>query len=133
MDDLQKRAYLRATRMQVGLSQQDIAAYFGVDMGMVSNWENAKKAAFPVPDDVLDYIRRIKRIHDEEVVRRLEAIGDACSVKLTFWRSQVIYERAGMQGYSAIENGINLAVATILEYDGVQVEWEYPPRNAPAE
>lgn len=133
MEDSEKRAYLRATRMQVGLSQQDLAAKFGVDMGLVSCWENAKKTAFPVPDDVLDYVRRVKALHDLEVARRLDEMQDCYDTgeaEFTFWRSQVIYERAGMEGYAAIENGINLACATILEYGGVKVTWVYPPKPA---
>ena len=95
MQDRKERAELRAVRTLVGLTQQDLAAKFGVAIGDVSNWENAKKRHFPVPADVLDYVRRVKRFHDDEVARRADKILDsgASEVTLTYWRSQPIYVR----------------------------------------
>ena len=127
---MDERAFFRATRTQVGLTQQDIAAKYGVPIGFVANWENAKKEKFPVPPDALDYVRRLKAFHDDEVARRMEDLLGSSRVVLPYYRSQPEYERAGGTGYYAVENGINLSLAAILEYDGAIVEWNYPPRNA---
>lgn len=131
LDDAQRRAYLRAVRMQVGLTQQDMAAKFKVPPKIAGAWENEKNAGYvEVPEDVLDYVTRVKAIRNrmiDDILADCADVAEGETVTLTFYRSQAQFELAGKTGYYAIVNGAALAAATILESEGVVVEWEYPP------
>ena len=125
------KATFRAWRTMVGFTQQDLAAKFKVPPKVAANWE--REAAFDeIPDDVFDYVRRVKAIHGRMVAEKLaqfDEVEAGETVTLTYYRSQSQYEHAGGVGYYALDNGVSLTVAGILEQDGVTVEWQYPPRR----
>lgn len=132
MTDEEKAAWLRGTRTMIGITQQDIAAKFGIPTNMVQTWEACKKPdRFPIPENVLDWVRRMEKRHEDDVVRDMEQYYTAHErgeeIELVWYRSQQQYLDAGHDsGYFSVRNGATLACAHILNYDGIPFRWVYP-------
>lgn len=124
-----RKAWLRATREIVGMSQQEVADAVGVRVLTVKRWE---KQGFPEPpEDVCQWMLAARENHDQAVDEMVAALGRGKRAVIDFYRSQEDCDRefGGTEGAGVpygYRNAIARSAAERLCLAGVDVVWRYP-------
>ena len=135
MSSSPSKAWFRATRERVGLTQKAMAERLGVLVDTVKKWENPKYYA--VPDDATAFLSEALSAHVsaggaavEAVMAQSEEQGDQESVSLLYYRSQRQYDEYGRDpGDYAVIDARCREIAATLETGGISVEYRYPEES----
>lgn len=122
MDTSDIKAWMRATRERVGLTQKDVADLAGVTVDMVKKWESEKYVSPPA--DVILMLQAALDRHRRAVTEIVDDhIGDD-QATLTYYRSQA---QAGDIGTTVgIADARIREVSAILERAGTTIDYTYP-------
>ena len=133
MDSSPSKAWVRATRERVGLSQKALADRLGNTVDMVKKWENPKYSE--PPEDACRLLESCLKAHRRAVsvsVEQVETIerqtgSRPSEVTLSYFRSQRHYDEYGRdQGTYGIVNARSREIAAVLESKGYAVQFVYP-------
>jgi transcriptional regulator with XRE-family HTH domain len=137
-----EKAWLRATRERIGLSQAGLASMSHVTVDMVKKWENPKYKV-RVPKDVVETVGALLEEHKTVVSDALAAargIRDGLPdehPRIIYYRTQAEYEHYGRNEADGlpdayqIVNARNRDLAAELERRGMEVEYSYPRNGMP--
>lgn len=139
------KAWLRAVRDRIGLSQAALAKLANVTVDTVKKWENPRYN--PVPDDVVTIVQALLDKHEAVVAdavaasKQLRSEHDGAlpeAVELTYYRSQAEYDRYGRDSLEGLPdtyqvvNARTREIAVEMEHRGIPVEYVYPEQRGPS-
>lgn len=134
------KAWLRATRERIGLSQAGLASMSHVTVDMVKKWENPKYGV-RVPEDVEAIVQALLDKHRAIVADALAGVQEKCTARdgllredaqITYYRTQAEYdkygrnEEDGLPDAYQIVNARSREIAVELEHRGIDTEYVYP-------
>lgn len=131
------KAEFKATRERVGMTQAHLAQLMDVSQRSVRYWEDPTQPrrmppteAWEIVQDALAQQRRVMGFALAKVDEITQDMGQAPNcIQLPYWKSQADYlthstdAASGVVGEYHMANANNLAIAIILEHQGVNVEW----------
>lgn len=126
------KASFRALRDDCGLTQQDVADYFGVRVLSVKRWENDKEPSQP-PDDVWEWIVDLNnaitaeaQMWADKVITMADEEDNNDPIYIAYYRTQDDLDRFGKDDrpYSLV-NTISRKAASIIEAAGYDVQFAY--------
>lgn len=125
------KAWFRATREMVGLSQQDVALAMGVSVRSVKRWENPEADGSSIPQEAVDWMGERLMEFGVAVDNALDVIDELPEglerMQLTYYRDQAQHDifGRGLANYAMV-NAISRAVAAECMVEGIEVDWAYP-------
>lgn len=134
------KAWLRATRERIGLSQAGLASMADVTVDMVKKWENPKYAV-RVPEDVVAIVQAMLEKHQAIVADALAGVQEMCDghdgllpeyTQIIYYRTQAEYDRYGKDDSDGLPDSYQIVnarsreTAAHLEHRGIDVEYIYP-------
>lgn len=119
------KAWMRATRERVGLTQKDVADLAGVTTDMVKKWESEKYVS--PPDDVIRMLQAALDRHRRAVTEIVDDHAGDDRATLTYYRSQAQADQTGGIGTTVgLADARIREAAAILERDGMKIDYTYP-------
>lgn len=122
------KASFRAVREMLGMSQQDVADAFGVNVKSVKRWENPGNGWEP-PDAVWSHVLDLLDVQAETVDMAVSAAlaNPGGAVQITYYRTQRQFDAMGRdEGPYGMANANSRIVAHRLMALGREVSFSYP-------
>lgn len=124
-------ATFRALRTLLGYDQEAVARALGVNKKTVSRWESGY---FDIPDNVVEWLNMWLERSGYIIDAALDAAEGADCVHLTYYRTQLEYDKAGRDtGNYHLANANARRVADALMAQGIDVVFSYPGDDATVE
>ena len=121
-------ATFRALRTLLGYDQEAVARTLGVSKKTVSRWESGY---FDIPDTVIEWLSMWLERSGCIIDAALDAAKGADCVHLTYYRTQLEYDKAGRDaGNYHLANANARRVADALMAQGIDVVFGYPGDDA---
>jgi DNA-binding transcriptional regulator YiaG len=134
------KAWLRASRERIGLSQAGLASMSHVTVDMVKKWENPKYGV-RVPEDVVAIVQALLEKHQAVVADTLAGVQEIRTshdgllpenTQITYYRTQAEYDKYGRDEADGLPDAYQIVnarsreIAVELEHRGIDTEYVYP-------
>lgn len=140
---MRTKTEFRAVRNMTGITQAALAKRLGVEVRSVKRWESPTATQQPPTDawDVLDAAHAAQRRAVEAALAQYDAIAERVgheptAVRLPYWAGAEEYAAHSTDAALGVETGADSwrmananaqAVASILEAEGVVIDWTDDP------